>query len=235
MLAVPTTAQAAEAQEPDADLDQAIHGYLQGETPLIAAAHGGLFGFVSVQLNAWYPELDGDIKTGTKTQAIKESEFVVLPVVTFNISKFGGRIDGFTSKFTAPTSEVKIDQIRALFLWSFLNTRTLSLTAEAGLIATLVDVTITGTSSSEDFVLPALGLLFEAKVLMFMFEVELTGATLGSGETVVDFRAAAAWAILKFGALRVGYRQIYMDLDSNGTALSSANLGGFFVGIGFQF
>jgi hypothetical protein len=224
---------AADTEVTDPDVDQAIHGYLQEDMPVIAAARGGLFGFASIQVNAWYAQLDGDIKTGTKTTALKESEFVGLPVVTFNIGGFGGRFDGFLSKFNDSTSEVKIDQLRALFLWSFFNTNTISLSLEAGLVGTAVDVSITGTSSSEEFVLPALGILFEAKLLTFMFEVELTGATLGSGETVLDFRASAAFSLFFFNG-RLGYRILDFDLDKNGTGLDG-NLGGFYAGIGFQF
>jgi hypothetical protein len=249
--------------ELDGDRDDEIETYLE-EDQVFAAAHGGLFGFVAIQLNAWFPDITGDMQAGTSRinldddLGIDRADVVVLPVLTVNISRFGARIDGFFAKFDGSTSldralnfggvdfqqgenvasEFKVSQVRALFLYSFINMDLFSLSGEVGVIGTRIEGTMDGRTSGdasrkEDIVLPAIGLLAEAKVLFFAFEAEMTGMSLGSGETVFDFRVAAAWSPLFF-SLRVGYRYLLLDLESNGFAYDGT-LSGFFIGVGFQF
>jgi len=231
---------------------------------MFAAAHGGLFGFVAIQLNAWFPDISGDMQAGADKISlggdlgIDGADVVALPVLTVNISRFGARIDGFLAEYDGNTSlgrpidfggvnfqqgesvasEFKVSQVRALFLYSFINMDIFSLSGEVGLIGTRIEGTMVGPTSGtasrkEDIVLPAIGLLAEAKVLFFAFEAEITGMSLGSGETVFDFRIAAAWSPLFF-SLRIGYRYLLLDLEQNGFAYEG-DLSGAFIGIGFQF
>jgi hypothetical protein len=262
LLAGPT-ALAEQPTAADANLDYEIQTYLE-EDQVFAAAHGGLFGFVAIQLNAWFPDVHGDMQAGSDSISLKgdlgidRADVVVLPVITVNISRFGARIDGFLAEFDGDTSldrslnfggvnfqrgekvdsEFNVSQVRALFLYAFINSRMFSISGEVGIIGTRIEGTMNGAisgraSRKEDIVLPAIGVLAEAKVLFFAFEAEITGMSLGSGETVFDVRVAAAWSPLFF-SFRVGYRYLFLDLESNGFSFEG-EMSGFFIGIGFQF
>lgn len=274
MLTLSGSPAVAEQSEPtDSGRDFEVQSYLDGaysgdayrdDDAMFAAARGGLLGFVTIQLNAWFPELSGDMSSGTGSVnldgdlGIDSTEVVVLPVITVNISRFGARIDGFLAEYDGSASlgraiefggvnfqsgenvasDFKISQVRALFLYSFVNSRMLSLTAEAGVIGTRIEGTMVGQTSGtasrqEDIILPAIGLLAEAKVLFFAFEAEVTGMSLGSGDTIVDVRVSAAWSPLFF-SFRIGYRHLLLDLESSGFGFDGYMSGGF-IGVGIQF
>ena len=149
-------------------------------------------------------------------------------------------------------SEFRVAQARLSFLWTFLRPpeeryavprdprggdfkTALSLFVGGAWVrydASIVSTTAVG-SASESVVLPQVGLLLEARIEGWAFEVVVAGG--GDGTSLwVDGRASAAYVIADLVAIRFGYRYILADLESNGFAWDGS-LDGFYFGVGLHF
>jgi hypothetical protein len=139
-------------------------------------------------------------------------------------------------------ANIRIDNYRFLAGFAAVKTAPVRLYVLLGLGYYHLEGSVIGSVSGQaeeslDIPAPLLGLLFQAKVTRFLFEVEATGLTISYsdvGADYLDIKASVGVTVFKVAALRVGYRYVLLnghvsDFDVDVT------LDGFFVGAGVQF
>jgi len=155
----------------------------------------------------------------------------------------------------AVDSEFRVSQARLLGLWTFvrppedagpslrdwrspvvIEMRTaVSLLVGVGWVAAdaSLGTAVRNESGRASVVLPQLGLLLESRTGRWSFELELVGGADGT-DSWLEGRAAAAYIIAEFVAIRIGYRYVRAELDEDGFAWSGS-LEGFSFGAGLHF
>jgi hypothetical protein len=139
-------------------------------------------------------------------------------------------------------TRVRIDSYRFLSGFAVVKTAPFRLYVLLGLglyhLEGRVDGSVSGSAEeSLDIPAPFIGLLAQAKVTRFIFEVEVSGLTVSYsdvGADYVDIKASVGITLFKVAALRAGYRYVLLnghvsDFDVDVT------LDGFFIGAGVQF
>ncbi len=236
---------------------------------LAAPASGGVFGWFVGQVNLWLPSLSGHLATtggdGLDFESdlgIDDTEAVVLPVIQLSLGRFGMRLSGFVAGFSGENridrtftfgglsfsvneqvrSDVDVQNIRAVFLYSFFEIPMFRIAVEGGISYFHLEGVITGDSSGTarevtDLPIPVLGLLAQAKFGRLLAELEVSGFTIDISDvegTLIDVQFSVGMTLFKVVAVRAGYRLIVVD----GTADDfdfDATLSGFFVGASVQF
>jgi hypothetical protein len=182
--------------------------------------------------------------------------------VTLTPSRFFFRFDFYHARFagsstiertfsfggvTFPVSEdvdsrVRIENYRFLSGFAVVKTAPFRLYVMLGLgyyhLEGRVVGSVSGTAEqSLDVPAPLLGLLAQAKVTRFLFELEVSGLSISFsdvGADYVDVKASVGVTIFKVAMLRAGYRYVLL----NGYASDfdvDVTLDGFFLGAGVQF
>lgn len=139
-------------------------------------------------------------------------------------------------------SRVRIDNYRFLSGFAVVKTAPVRLYILLGLgyyhLEGRVEGSVTGSAEeSLDIPAPLIGLLFQAKVTRFLFELEASGLSVSFsdvGADYIDIKASVGITLFKVAAVRLGYRYVLLngyvsDFDVDVT------LDGFFVGAGVQF
>jgi len=139
-------------------------------------------------------------------------------------------------------ANVRIDNYRFLSGFAVVKTAPIRLYVLLGLGYYHLEGKVVGSSSGEaeeslDIPAPLIGLLFQAKVTKFLFEVEASGLTISFSDVGADYfdiKASVGITLFKVAMVRLGYRYVLLngyvsDFDVD------AKLDGFFLGAGVQF
>jgi hypothetical protein len=213
------------------------------------------------RLDGQFSSLGGDI-LDTKELNLDTNAWGPAAEVTLTPSRFFFRFDFYSVGFEGDSTlvrtfsfggqtftinedvnaNVRIDNYRFLAGFAAVKTAPVRLYVLLGLGYYHLEGAIVGSVSGQaeeslDIPAPLLGLLFQAKVSRFLFEVEATGLTVSFsdvGADYLDVKASVGITVFKVAALRVGYRYVFLnghvsDFDVDVT------LDGFFVGAGVQF
>jgi len=173
-FALPAVADAEQAAVPESVIDHYLRDTDNDPTGLLLApAEGGVFGLISVQLHAWYPELDGKLTTDGNIidsgvdLALDDNELTAMPVVTIDILFFGFRLDGYSLKFTGTNqlnrsftingttfqvnervdSSIRIDNFRFMTVFTIVKAGPVKFALDLGVNTLFVDGTFTGENA----------------------------------------------------------------------------------------
>ncbi|MHC4134814.1 MAG: porin family protein [Planctomycetota bacterium] len=139
-------------------------------------------------------------------------------------------------------ARVRIDSYRFLSGFAVVKTAPFRLYVLLGLGYYHLEGRVVGSVSgaaeeSLDIPVPLLGLLAQAKVTRFLFEVEVSGLTVSFsdvGADYVDVKASVGVTLFKVATLRAGYRYVLCSGHASDFEMD-VTLDGFFVGAGVQF
>jgi len=137
---------------------------------------------------------------------------------------------------------VRIDNYRFLSGFAVVKTAPIRLYVLLGLGYYHLEGRIVGAVSGEaeealDIPAPLIGLLFQAKVTRFVFEVEASGLTISFsdvGADYVDIKASVGITVFKVAMLRLGYRYVLLNGHVDDFDVD-VKLDGFFIGAGVMF
>jgi hypothetical protein len=204
---------------------------------------------------AYKVDLDGDL-------GLDDNQVSVLPQLQLSVWRIGVRFAGYRASFsglgTIPgpfefggvqfvpgetvASELSIDNYKLTLLFAIVKFDFLAVWAEAGVSYYGIDSTIDGQISgpayeSADLPIPVVGVLAQAAVGKFLFELEVDGLSVTVSDVDVDLleiQASIGYTFLKLFAVQVGYR--YTSLaGTDGNLALDTTLDGFFVGASFRF
>jgi hypothetical protein len=212
------------AEEPDPVAEAraaAVEAYLAGGVPLerietgervAAPAGGGVFGWLSVRLQVWYPALEGDLRSGGDSLdldelGLDENEIALLPEIHISLGSVGIRLDGFMFEtdgeenvdhtFTFAgidfdvnervRSTLELSNVRVLSTLRVAGGDVFELHIQGGVSVFFFDGRLEGDSSgtateSAIVPIPVLGILARAKIGPVLLELDVTGLVIDYGE-----------------------------------------------------
>ena len=200
-------------------------------------------------------DLDSDL-------GLDDTQVAVLPQLQFSVWRLGLRFTGYRVDFagagTIPgpfefggvqfqpgenvLSDLSIDNYKVTLLFAIVNLPFLAVYAEGGVSYFGIESTITGQTSgpateSADLPIPVVGVLAQAHVGRWLFELEVDGLSVTVSDTDVDLlevQASVGFTFFKLFAVHVGYR--YTALAGTDGSLSlDSTLDGFYLGASFRF
>jgi hypothetical protein len=213
------------------------------------------------RLDGKFSSLGGDI-VDTAELNLDTNAWGPAAEVTLTPGRFFFRFDFYTVRFEGDSSlsrtfsfggisftinedvnaRVRIDNFRFLSGFAVVKTAPFRLYVLLGLGYYHLEGRVVGSQSGEaeeslDIPAPLIGLLAQAKVSRFVFEVEVSGLTVSFsdvGADYIDIKASVGIQFLKVAMARVGYRYVLLNAHVSDFDVD-VRLDGFFVGAGVQF
>ncbi|MHC4816806.1 MAG: porin family protein [Planctomycetota bacterium] len=139
-------------------------------------------------------------------------------------------------------ARVRIDNFRFLSGFAVVKTTPFRLYVLLGLGYYHLEGRVVGSVSgaaeeSLDIPAPLVGLMAQAKLSRFLFEIEVSGLTVSFSDVSADYidvKASVGVTFLKVAMARVGYRYVLLNAQVSDFE-ADMTLDGFFVGLGVQF
>jgi len=215
-------------------------------------ADGGIFGLVGIAVDAWLPKLKGDISAlppvPGEVVTVDDDQAVFSVSASINVGRWGGRLLGFTSSFDGDTpfqtSTVKMDDVLALLTFRLFKARWINLAVAGGVSYWNVEADFTDTvnfplkfTRSDSATLAGFGVVADVGFGPLYGYLLVAGfwAVGGDSGSSVHSELGVGFRFLRLVSLRVGYRNVALDLDTGSLDVDKATLDGIFIGLTANF